>query len=163
MNNREKRGREEGRDLWWRQLNEQSQGRYIARCVCMAPSGTKNFNVSKPYWEKNHKFGWGHSVGLEGGPTPKPCPLTSQVCKRDVQIVYVRNRRTIRKSTLAWTARSLPGLHQEEPALRGLSQCSRNIPVSFFPFLLWSPACWREFEKCPQKGKKITCNLTTVS
>lgn len=101
MNNREKRGREEGRDLWWRQLNEQSQGRYIARCVCMAPSGTKNFNVSKPYWEKNHKFGWGHSVGLERGPTPKPCPLTSQVCKRDVQIVYVRNRRTIRKSTLA--------------------------------------------------------------
>ena len=40
-------------------------------------------------------------MGLERGPTPKPCPLTSQVCKRDVQIVYVRNRRTIRKSTLA--------------------------------------------------------------
>ena len=40
-------------------------------------------------------------MGLEGGPAPKPCPLTSQVCKRDVQIVYVRNRGTIRKSTLA--------------------------------------------------------------
>lgn len=101
MNNRKEGGREEGRDLWWKQLNEQSQGHDIARCVCMAPSGTRNFNVSKPYQEKNRKFGWGHRVGLEGGPTLKPCPLTSQICKRDVQILYVRNRGTIRKSTSA--------------------------------------------------------------
>lgn len=38
-------------------------------------------------------------MGLAGGPAPRAGPLTSQVCKRDLQIVYVHNRGTIGKST----------------------------------------------------------------
>lgn len=104
MDNREKRGREAGGQRPLVKVTEWTKsGAWHSKVcyVCMAPSGTRNFNVSKSYREKNRKFGWGHGVGLEGGPAPKPCPLTSQVCKRDVQIVYVRNRGTIRKSTSA--------------------------------------------------------------